>query len=113
MLGNTLAQGEGKTTAQNRSERVFNLCQLTDEQRQIAAIDTEVCFWLMLFRNGRVTQAQINQALGRLELEQQALYRERLNHWRPHFKSNKSLHDYSEQQWGKLLALFNKTISEK
>lgn len=86
-----------------------NLANLPDSERQLIAIDNQVCFWLMLFRNGRITQAQINQALARLEPDQRELYRERLNHWRPQFKSQKSIKEFSEQQWGKLLALFNKT----
>lgn len=86
-----------------------NLANLPESERQLIAIDNQVCFWLMLFRNGRITQAQINQALARLDPEQQALYRERLNHWRPQFKSQKSIKEYSEKQWDKLLSLFNKT----
>lgn len=90
-----------------------NLANLPDSERQLIAIDNQVCFWLMLFRNGRITQAQINQALARLEPEQRELYRERLNHWRAQFKSQKSIKEYSEKQWDKLIALFNKTTSEK
>lgn len=86
-----------------------NLADLPDSERQVIAIDNQVCFWLMLFRNGRITQAQINQALARLEPEQRELYRDRLNHWRAQFKSQKSIKEYSEKQWDKLLALFNKT----
>jgi hypothetical protein len=89
--------------------RFVNLANLPESERQVIAIDNQVCFWLMLFRNGRITQVQINQALARLETEQQALYRDRLNHWRPQFKSQKSIKEYSEKQWDKLLALFNKT----
>ena len=89
--------------------RFENLANLPESERQVIAINNQVCFWLMLFRNGRITQAQINQALARLEPDQRELYRERLNHWRAQFKSQKSIKEYSEKQWDKLLALFNKT----
>ena len=87
-----------------------NLANLPDSERQVIYIDVQVCLWLCLFRNGRITQAQINQALARLDADQRELYRERLNHWRSQFKSQKSIKEYSEKQWDKLLALFNKTI---
>ena len=93
--------------------RFINLANLPESERQVIAIDNQVCFWLMLFRNGRITQAYINQALARIDPEQRELYRERLNYWRPQFKGQKSIKDYSEKQWDKLIALFNKTTSEK
>jgi hypothetical protein len=93
--------------------RFVNLANLPESDRRIMAIDNKACFWLMLFRNGRITQAQINQALARLDTETRELYRERLNHWRSNFKDARSIKNYSDQQWQKLLALFNKTTSEK
>jgi len=85
------------------TERFVNLANLPESERQVIAIDNQVCFWLMLFRNGRITQAQINQVLARLEPDQRELYRERLNHCRSQFKSQKSIKEYSEKQWDKLL----------
>lgn len=90
-----------------------NLANLPESERQVIAIDVQVCLWLCLFRNGRITQAHINQALARLEPDQREIYRERLNHCRPQFKSQKSIKEYSEKQWENLIALFNKTTSEK
>jgi hypothetical protein len=92
--------------------RFANLADLSESDLRIMAIDNQVCFWLSLFRNGKLTQAQINQALARFDTETRELYRERLNHWRPEFKGQKSIKDYSEKQWEKLIALFNKTTGE-
>lgn len=112
MLGNTQAQGEGKTMAQNRSERVFNLCQLTDEQRQIAALDTEVCFWLWLRQAGKVLHTDIVTVLRQMDKPTADLYRERLNHWRDEFRpSVKSVERFAAintATWGRLLGSFKK-----
>lgn len=111
-LGNATVTVQEVKRLECDTGRFVNLANLPDSERQLIAIDNQVCFWLMLFRNGRITQAQINQALARLDPEQREIYRERLNYWRPQFKSQKSVRDYTEQQWAKLLSLFNKTTRD-
>lgn len=107
-----MALTEVDNSAQGDTGAFRNIARLPESERQLIEIDKQVCLWLMLFRNGRITQAQINQALARLNPDQRELYRERLNHWRAQFKSQKSVRDYTEQQWAKLLGLFNKTAGE-
>lgn len=112
MQGNALAQRQSETTPQNRSERVFNLCRLSDEQRQIAAIDTEVCYWLWLRQAGKVMHTEITAVLRTMDKPTADLYRERLNHWRDEFRpSVKSVERFaaiSTSTWGRLLASFKK-----
>ncbi|MBV2128181.1 hypothetical protein [Arsukibacterium indicum] len=90
----------------------YNLCQLTDEQRQLAAIDTEVCYWLWLALAGRVLRTDIEKALRAMDEAKSKLYRDRLNHWRGSFKPTpanaKRFADISESTWGRLINSFKK-----
>jgi hypothetical protein len=87
----------------------YNLCLLTDEQRQVAAIDTEVCFWLFIKRHGRITHADIVQVLKQMTPDLRAIYRDRLNHWQPEFHSIASVrNDISDSTWGRIVGSFKK-----
>lgn len=112
MQVNTSVAGQVEISQQKRSERDFNLCSLTDEQRQIAAIDTEVCFWLWLKQAGKVLHTDIVRVLSRMDKPLAAQYRDRLNHWRDDFRpspeSAKLIADISESTWGRLLGSFKK-----
>ena len=110
MLSNTPAAGNHKATPQNRSERDFNLCHRTDEQRQIIAIDTEICFWLWLRQAGKVLHTDIVNVLRKMDKPLAALYRERLNHWRDEFRpSVQNVARFAaidEKTWAKCIAQF-------
>lgn len=112
MQGNTLAQGKPKERATGSHRKDFNLCSMSEHDRQVAAIDAQACFWLMLYRNGQITQPDIQRALSRMETERRELFRERLNELRERFKSTKSIKPhYTEKQWQKMRQLFDKTTT--
>jgi hypothetical protein len=112
MQVNTSVAGRVEISAHKRSERDFNLCHLSEEQRQIAAIDTEVCFWLWLKQAGKVLHTDIVRVLSRMDKPLAAQYRDRLNYWRDDFRSSpaaaKRFADISESTWGRLLGSFKK-----
>lgn len=93
----------------------YNLCQLPEEQRQLAAIDTEVCYWLWLRLAGRVIHADIVKILRSMDDQKAQLYRDRLNHWRESFKPTpanaKRFAEISESTWGRLINNFKKTTA--
>lgn len=90
----------------------YNLCQLTEEQRQIAAIDTEVCFWLWLRQAGKVLHTDMVRVLSRMDKPLAALYRDRLNYWRDDFRPTPAaaqrFSDIGVSTWARLLGSFKK-----
>lgn len=109
-----MARVEQKEAATGDYRKDFNLCRSTELDHQVAAIDTQACFWLMLYRNGKVTQLDIQRVLAQMEPKRAEIYRERLNELKPRFKAIKSLKPhYTEQQWGKLRQMFDKTTAQQ
>lgn len=109
-LGSAMVRVGNDCALQGDSERDFNLCNLSDEQRKVAAIDTEVCFWLWLLQAGKITHADIVRVLSRMDSETADVYRGRLNHWRDSFKpSIKTVERFSkvsQRAWQQCLASF-------
>ena len=112
MQVNTSMAGQVEISQQSRSERDFNLCHRTDEQRQIVAIDTEVCFWLWLKQAGKVLHTDIVAVLRQMDKPTADIYRDRLNHWRDEFRpSVKTVARFAaikDHTWARCVAQFKK-----
>lgn len=83
----------------------MNLAALPPEQRRIAGIDTECCFWLFLLANGRIALREVQGKLAGMDPADAELYRSRLKRWQPGFK-NSVRPDIEDKTWQRMVAKF-------